>query len=144
MLPGGVEPALGGPLLALLGDDARGMRTVAQRDRQHLVGRRHLQVERDRQRRRQPRDVVVGDVAAVLAQVRGDAVGARFGREQRGADRIGIAGAARVADGGDVIDVDARRSTFVSRVEPAHAAGRGSPGLIAGIAASSGGSASAA
>ena len=47
VLPGGVEPALGGPLLALLGDDAGGVRAVAQRDLEHLLGRRHLEVERD-------------------------------------------------------------------------------------------------
>ena len=79
----------------------------AQRDRQHLVGRRHLEVQRPRQFRLQPRDVAVGDVPAVLAQMRGDAVGARLHRQMRGAHRIGMPPAARVADGGDMVDVDA-------------------------------------
>ncbi|MCY1186533.1 hypothetical protein D9M73_274140 [compost metagenome] len=48
-LPRRIEPALGGPLLALFGHDARGVGAVPQGDRQHLVGRRHFQVERDRQ-----------------------------------------------------------------------------------------------
>ena len=57
--------------------------------------------------RLEPRDVLVGDVAAVLAQVRGDAVGAGFGGEVRGAQRDRDAAAARVADGGHVVDVHA-------------------------------------
>ena len=57
--------------------------------------------------RLEARDVVVGDVAAILAQVRGDAVGAGLHGEVGGAQRIGMAAAARVADGGHVVDVDA-------------------------------------
>ena len=45
-LPRRVQPALGGPLLAPLGDDAGGMGPMGQRDPEHLLGRRHLQVER--------------------------------------------------------------------------------------------------
>ena len=55
----------------------------------------------------EPRDVVVADVAAILAQMRGDAVGAGLDRDLRRAHRIGMAPAARIADGGDVVDVDA-------------------------------------
>src|SRR5580700_4156793 len=47
-------------------------------------------------------------MAAVLAQVRGNTVGARLDRDQRGAHRIGIAPASRVAKGCDVIDVDSK------------------------------------
>ena len=47
VLAGGVEAALGGALLALLGDDAGGVGAVAERDLEHLLGRRHLEVERD-------------------------------------------------------------------------------------------------
>ena len=43
---GRVEPAFGGALLAPLRHDAGGMRPVPERDRQHLVGRRHLEIER--------------------------------------------------------------------------------------------------
>ena len=57
--------------------------------------------------RLEPGHVVVADVAAVLAQVRGDAVGAGGDRKLRRAYRIGMASAARIADGGDVVDVDA-------------------------------------
>ena len=79
VLAGGVEAALGGALLAPLGDDAGGVRLVAKRDLQHLLGRRHLEVQRQVDLGHQPVDVVVGDVPAVLAQVRGDPVGAGVG-----------------------------------------------------------------
>lgn len=59
-----------------LGDEAAGMRRGGQRDRLHLVGRRHP-VERDPEPGLQRGDVAVADVAAVLAQVGGDAVRAR-------------------------------------------------------------------
>jgi len=57
-------------------------------DRQHLVGRRHLEIERHLEIAHEPCDVVVDDVAAILAQMRGDAVGAGRHREQRRAHRI--------------------------------------------------------
>ncbi len=81
---------------------------MLERDRQHLLGRRHLQVERQRDLGPQAGDVGIGDVAAILAQMRGDAVGAGGGGDLGGAQRIGMAAAPRVADGGDMIDVDAQ------------------------------------
>ena len=114
-----VEPALRRALLALLGHEAAGMRHVPQRDRQHLLGCRHLEIERPRQLALEARDVVIGDMAPILAQVRGDAVGAGLDGQVGGPHRIGMAAAARVADGGHVIDVDAeaqvRRASRVGR-----------------------------
>ena len=81
--------------------------TWRKRDREHLVGGRHLEIERPGQLALEAGDVVVGDVAAILAQVRGDAVGAGLDGQVGGAQRVGMAPAARVADGGDVVDVDA-------------------------------------
>ncbi len=107
VLPRGVEPAFGGALLALFGDDAGGVRLMAKRDGEHLLGRRHFEVQRQVDLGHQPVDVIVGDVAAVFAKVRGDAVGAGLGRHDRGANRIGMVPAARVPDGRDVVDVDA-------------------------------------
>jgi hypothetical protein len=102
-----VEPALGGELGALLRHDAGGMRLVAERDLQHLVGRRHLQVERQVDLGAEPVDVVVGDVPAILAQMRGDAVRPGLRRELRRAHGVGVLDAARVPDGRDMVDVDA-------------------------------------
>ena len=102
-----VEPAFGGALGAALRHQAGGVRPGPQRDRDHLRGRRHLQVERLGDLGLEAGNVVVADVAAVFAQMRGDAVGARRDRQLGGAHRIGMPAAARVADGGDVVDVDA-------------------------------------
>ena len=137
MLPGRVESALGGALLALLGHDARGVRFMPQRDCEHLLGRRHLEVQRQADLGHQPVDVAVGDVPPVLAQVRGDAVRACLGGEDGGAHRVGMRAAASVPDRRDMVDVDAETKPA------AHAAVR-LPGFSAGIDASSGGGWSAA
>jgi len=102
-----VEPAFGGALAALLRHQAGRVRFRLERNRHHLVGRRHFEIERPVDLGFQPRDVVVADMAAVFAQVRGDAVSARSDRELGRAHRIGMRPAARVADGGDVVDIDA-------------------------------------
>ena len=83
VLPHHVEPAFGGALLPPLRHDAGGMRPRLQRDVDHFVGRRHFEIQRLVDLRLQPRDVLVADVAAILAQMRGDAVGAGLDREQR-------------------------------------------------------------
>ena len=103
-----LQTALGGALLALFGDDAHGVGAVAQRDGLHLVGGGHLEVQRHRERAHQGLDVGVGDVAAILAQMGGDAVAARGLGDLGGLDRVGMGAAAGVADGGDVVDVHAQ------------------------------------
>jgi hypothetical protein len=51
--------------------------------------------------------------------MRGNAIGARRNRKFRGAHRIGMMPPPRIADGGDMIDVNAKtdmgRAHFVSR-----------------------------
>ena len=84
------------------------MRARPHRDVDHLVGRRHFEIERLLDLGLEARDIVVADVPAILAQMRRDAVGAGLDREPRGPHRIGMPSAARVADGGDVVDVDAQ------------------------------------
>ncbi len=103
---GEVEPALGGHLLAALGDDG-GLEGLEVARKGHDVGAGgQLQVEHGRDRRGQLPDIVVLDVAAILPEVRGDSVGATpLGRE-RGHDRIGLVGAPRLPYRGHVIDVD--------------------------------------
>ena len=77
-------------------------------DADHFVGRRHLQVELDVRQLAQPAHVLVLDVAPVLAQVHGDAVGAAEVRLDRRPHRVGLVRAPRLAHGGDVVDVDAK------------------------------------
>jgi hypothetical protein len=68
-------------------------------------------------------------MAAVLAQMRGDAVGAGLDRDLRRAHRIGPLPAPSITQGGDVVDIDAKtqRSSFGHfellmdcRVKPGH------------------------
>ena len=93
---GDVEAAFGGELLPPLGHEAAGMRARVKRDRQHLRRHRHFEIERRELGGGEPSDVVVADMAAVLAQMRGDVVGAGLDRELGGAQRIGMAPAPRI------------------------------------------------
>ena len=68
----------------------------------------HLEIHACLDQRPQRVHVAVLDVAAVLAQVQRDVVGARLLGQQRGMDRIGIARAARLPQRRHVIDVDAQ------------------------------------
>ena len=89
-----------GTSIAISGLSAQAMPTIS-------VGRRHLEVELDVDELAQPPHVLVLDVAAVLAQVHGDAVGAAEVRLDRGPHRIGLVGAPRLPQRRDVVDVDA-------------------------------------
>ena len=53
-----------------------------------------------------PLQIVVLDVATILAEVRGDPVGAGRFAQPRGLDRVGLVGAASLPDGGHVVHVD--------------------------------------
>src|SRR5205823_11797939 len=77
-----------------------------ERDPQHVLGGRHLEIQRLRYLGLEPGHVAVADVAAVLTQMRGDAVGAGFNRRERRPYRIRPLSAARVTQGGDVIDIN--------------------------------------
>ena len=82
-----------------------GLSPQAMRD--HLFGRGHFEIELDLHQRAQPAHVLVLDVPAVLAQVHGDAVGAAQVRFRGRPDRVRLVRAARLAQRGDVVDVDA-------------------------------------
>ena len=85
-----------------------GLSERAWRDFDHLRGRRHFKIKRPIERLLQPRDVLVADVTAIFAQMRGDAVGARGDRNFGGMKRIGMTAAACVTKRRDVVDVDAQ------------------------------------
>ena len=99
-----------------LRNDAGGMRPHLARDRRPF--RRVAAISRLSGlsiSRLEPHDIVIDDVTAVFAQVRGDAVGAGRDRDLGGLDRIGMLAAARVTDGGDMVDVDAEAEEERSR-----------------------------
>ena len=93
---------------ARFGHQAAVLRPHRARDAEHLLGDRHLEIHaRLQQRRAVQRDVAVLDVAAILAQMQRDAVGAGLSASERRVHRIGIARAPRLAQRRHVIDVDA-------------------------------------
>ena len=74
---------------------------------------------------------------AVFAQMDRNSVGAGCFGNLRGAHGIGMRPAARVADGGNMVDVDPETQVTAHQASPRE------PGLMAGMAASSGGRSSA-
>ncbi len=76
-----IETAFGRAFGAPLGHEARGMRLGRKRDVEHLVRRGHFEIERLGNGGLEPRHVVVADMPAILAQMRGDSVGARLDGE---------------------------------------------------------------
>src|SRR5947209_5792918 len=111
-----VQPTFGGYLLSPLRHDAGGVRTRLQRDIDHLAGRRHFEIERLGELRLQARDIVVANMTAIFAQMRRDTIRSSGDGNQCGLHGIGMPPAARVANGGDVIDVDAEAEFLKSHV----------------------------
>src|SRR5262249_6581969 len=107
-----IEAAFGRALFAALGNETGRVRAGVDGDAHHLLGCRHFEIERLCDLRLEACDIVVADVPAILAQMRGDAVGAGFGRNLRRMHGIRVSSAARVADGGDVVYVDAETEVW--------------------------------
>ena len=80
---------------------------MRKRDVEHLLRRRHLEVERLVDLPRQPRDIVIGNMTAVLAQMRGNPVSAALNGDMRRTQRVRMAPTARIPDRRNVIDIDA-------------------------------------
>ena len=117
-LAGGIETAFGGALGPPFRNDAGGVRPKLAGDADHFRRRRHFEIERLCDALLEADDIVVENMTAVLAQMRGDAVGAGGDGDLGRLDRIGMTAAARIAHGGDMVDVDAEadgRSGHVGR-----------------------------
>ena len=77
-----------------------------QREGHHLVGGRHLEVQSRANGAAQAMHIVVLDVSTILSQMHGDAVGSE-GLDITGyLKQIGIVPSARIAQGGEFIDVE--------------------------------------
>jgi hypothetical protein len=79
---------------------------VAQDDCLHFSGRRAFEVQGHRQRGHQRLDIGVADMAAVFAQMRGDAVRPRRFRQKCGTQRVRPGTATGIPYCGHVVDVD--------------------------------------
>src|SRR5262249_18777883 len=100
-------PALGRHFLAPLRYEAAVFRTHISRDAEHLLGDGHLEIHVRLQETLQDPHVPVLDMAAILPQMQSDAVRPRQPPSPGALDGIGRTPAPRLADRGDVIDVDA-------------------------------------
>jgi hypothetical protein len=102
-----VEPALGGDFVPPLGHQHGHGRLHVARKLHHLRHGGHLEVELHRALGAQAKHVGILDVATVLAQVHGDAVGAaKHGLGGRG-HGVGFVGSARLPNGCDMVNVHA-------------------------------------
>ncbi len=138
MQPRRVEPAFGRALLAPFGHDAGGMRFVAQRYLQHLLGCRHFQIKWQAGRGLNAGKVAVADMSSVFAQMRRNTVATNTRDNLRSTHWIRMVAAARITDSRDMIDIDAKAKVAC------HLQAFRLPGLTASVAASSGGSSSGA
>jgi len=103
-----VQAAFRRDFFAPLRDERDLVGTQATRDHDHFRGTCHFEVEHRPDCSLQPLYVVVLDVATILAQMRGDAVGAgvlAFGRRENG---IRLDGATRLAKRRNVVDVNVK------------------------------------
>ena len=103
-LPGDVQSSLRSQLLPLLRHKAAAVRLDLAGDAHHLIGDRHLHIQILHTLRKFA-DVRILDVAAILAQVRGDPPCARLLREKRPLQRTRRRGKTRLAHGRNVIDI---------------------------------------
>jgi hypothetical protein len=78
---------------------------MTQSDVEHLIRRRHLKIQRQTDIADQALNIVVGDMPAVLTQMRRNTVGAGVRCHACGPYGIRMPAPPRIADGGDVIDI---------------------------------------
>src|SRR5690606_36705111 len=87
-------------------------RTDAFSERHHFFGDAHFEVHAGLQYILEQQYVTFLDVPTVFTQVHGDAVSARLFRVQCSLDRIGIASAPGLTQGGNVVDVHAKKNAI--------------------------------
>jgi hypothetical protein len=109
-----IEAALRGDFLAIFGHEANFLRLEAKRLADHRGRGGHLEIERDAKVAGEIADIGLLDVAAVLAEMDGDAIGAGFFGDLRGLEDGGFRrealfpiAIARFAQSGDMIYIQA-------------------------------------
>ena len=109
-----IEPAFRGYFVAIFRNEAGIVGSDLECDGHDFRRVAHFEIELGLERFLQPEDIAILDVAAIFAQVCGDAVGSGFLRNEGGGDRVGfdqdalrITRVPRLAQGGCVVDVDA-------------------------------------
>ena len=129
-----IQPALCRAFGPAFGHDAGRMRLMTPGNVQHLIGSGHLQVHGKPRLAHERVEICISNMATVFAQMDGNAIAARLLNNLDRAERVRMVAAACVANGRNMINIDAKPQMA------AHAASFLLPGLMAGIAWSSGGS----
>ena len=102
-----IKAALSGHFMTTFRHQHRHLGFELAGDRKHFIGRCHLEIELDMGELAKPANILVLDVTTIFAKMHRDAVGAaQMGFDSR-PDRVRFIGAARLADGGHMVDVDA-------------------------------------
>lgn len=101
-----VEAAFRRDLEPVLRHEADLVRANLARELEDRRGHRRFEIQERLHRAAQHANVALLDVPAVFPQMYGDAIGAGQLAERRRRHRIGLCGAARLTNGGDVIDID--------------------------------------
>ena len=114
LLPGHVEPALGGQLLAFFRNQGDHVRLDLQGDVDDLLGGPHLQVELGFYGLPEQPHVPVLDVPPVFAEMDDNALGSGQFADTRGQNRVRFGNASGLTQGGDVIDIDGKSDHFSS------------------------------
>ena len=111
-LPRYIQTAFSGQLLTGFRHQADVRRTDALGERHHFFGDAHFKVHASLQHILEQQHVALLNVPTVFTQVHGDAIGARLFRVQRCLDRIRVASATGLTQGGDVVDVHAKKNAI--------------------------------
>ena len=104
-LAGYFKATFGCAFFTLFGHNTHRMGFMAQRNLLHLIRGGHLKVKRHRKRLHQRFDIRVTNVAAIFAQVCGNAVGARLLGDDRSTHRIRHSTTTGIANSRNVINV---------------------------------------
>jgi hypothetical protein len=120
-----IETPFGRDLLASFRNERHLVRPESGGDRDHLARAGHLEVQHRPNCCRQALHVVILDVTAILAQVRGDAIGPGGLAFDRSEYRVGFDGATRLAQRRDVVDVNVKALVHCGPNHHLHARARG-------------------
>ncbi len=110
-----VEAAFGGDFLTALGNEHHQLRLDVAGDLDHFIGRGHFEIEFDVGELDEAAHIIVLDVPTVFTQMHSDAVGPTEVGFDGGPDGVGLVGSPGLADGGDVVDVDAELDHGIQR-----------------------------
>jgi len=107
-----VKPAFRGEFFAFFGHQAAISGLEMFGEGQHGVCNRHFQIQRDAHDLLEKSDIAFLNMTAILTQMHRYRIGARLLREQRGVQRLGIAGLPDLSQGRHMVDIDAKQNVL--------------------------------